>query len=101
MKCIILLLFERQNELAGALNLLGQVLWELESRAKLPLLEKVATYFGTFINIHQTITFFTKDEPTLRRHTHPKSIVYLRVHDGGERSVGLHKCMTFIHHYNI
>ena len=53
---------------------------------------------------HQQHHSFTKGEPTLTHHHHPKSIVYRRVGFtlGFVYSVGLDKCIvTCIHHDNI
>lgn len=52
--------------------------------------------------IHQNSPFLTQDEPTLTRHNHPKSIVYLEFLLMTTYSMGLDKCiMTRIHHYSI
>lgn len=49
---------------------------------------------------HQNGILCTKDEPTLTRHNHPKSVVYLRVHAWCCTFCGFNKCvMTSIHHY--
>ena len=52
-------------------------------------------------NPHQTGTFVTMGEPTLKQYNHPKSIVYITVHSC-EHSIGLGKCITTCsHHYII
>ena len=50
------------------------------------------------------VLFFTKDEPMLAHHYHPKSIIYLRVvHSlSVAHSIDLDKSIVkYIHHYNI
>ena len=60
------------------------------------------TYIASFIiNVsHQNSTFVISEEPTLTRHSHLKSIVYVRVHSWRCTFYGFGQ-MSYVHQYDI